>query len=118
MEGCAEKAVAGDWTILLARRAPTIKLWSLDARSEGQSSHPLVSGHFAHEREGGIRLRFTSSWNVRIRLRISRQSGVVGTAEKALSRNENHIGLCTRCSHIMPISILNSYDSVSRYGEY
>lgn len=51
-------------------------------------------------------------------IRISRQSGVVDIVEKALSRNENHIGLCTRCSHIMPINILNSYDSVSRYGEY
>ena len=53
MEGRAQKDVAGDWTILLARRAPTIKLWSLDARSEGQSGHPLVSEPFAHEWEGG-----------------------------------------------------------------
>jgi len=52
MERGAQKNVAGDWTILRARRAPTIKLWSLDARSEGQSSHPLVSEPFAHEWEG------------------------------------------------------------------
>ncbi len=38
---------------LLARRAPTIKLWSLDARSEGQPRPlPLVDVW----REGGIRL--------------------------------------------------------------
>ena len=53
MERGAEEDVAGDWTIFLARRAPTIKLWSLDARSEGQSSHPLVPEQFAHEWEGG-----------------------------------------------------------------
>ena len=53
MERGAEKDVAGNWTILLARRAPTIKLWSLDARSEGQSGHPLVPEQFAHEWEGG-----------------------------------------------------------------
>jgi hypothetical protein len=29
-----------------------MKRWSLNARSEGQSSHPLVSEPFAHEREG------------------------------------------------------------------
>ncbi len=28
-------------TVLLARRAPTIKRWSLDARSEEQSAHSL-----------------------------------------------------------------------------
>jgi hypothetical protein len=53
VEGRAQKDVAGDWTILRARRAPTIKLWSLNARSEGQSSHPLGSEPFAHEWEGG-----------------------------------------------------------------
>ena len=31
----------GQATILLARRAPTIKRWSLDARSEGQFACPL-----------------------------------------------------------------------------
>jgi len=29
-----------------------MKRWSLDARSEGQSSHPLGSEQFAHEWEG------------------------------------------------------------------
>ena len=57
MERGAQKNVAGNWTILRARRAPTIKLWSLDARSEGQSSHPLVSEPFAHEWEGGEEAR-------------------------------------------------------------
>ena len=32
----------GQATILLARRAPTIKRWSLDARSEGQFACPPV----------------------------------------------------------------------------
>jgi hypothetical protein len=33
----SEGKKGGHRTILLARRAPTIKRWSLDARSEGQS---------------------------------------------------------------------------------
>ena len=52
MEGCAQKDVAGDWTILLASRTRTIGMCSFDARSEGQSSHPLVSEQVAHEWEG------------------------------------------------------------------
>ncbi len=31
----------GGWPALCARRAPTIRLWSLDARSEGRATHPL-----------------------------------------------------------------------------
>jgi len=30
-----------------------MKRWSLDARSEGQSSHPLVLEHFTHGWERG-----------------------------------------------------------------
>jgi hypothetical protein len=41
VEGRAEEDVAGNWIILLARRTRTIKMCSFDARSEGQSSHPL-----------------------------------------------------------------------------
>ena len=64
MERGAQKNVAGNWTILRARRAPTIKLWSLDARSEGQSSHPLVSEPFAHEWEGGEEDRTSDGTNL------------------------------------------------------
>jgi hypothetical protein len=64
VEGRAQKNVAGDWTILLARRAPTIKLWSLDARSEGQSSHPLVSEQFAYEWEEGEEDRTSDGANL------------------------------------------------------
>ncbi len=35
------RGVRGQATILLARRAPTIKQWSLDARSEGPFARPL-----------------------------------------------------------------------------
>jgi hypothetical protein len=56
VEGGAEEDdddVAGDWTILLARRTRTIRMCSFDARSEGQSSHPLVLEHFTHGLEKG-----------------------------------------------------------------
>ncbi|MGH7486836.1 MAG: hypothetical protein ACREMY_14730, partial [bacterium] len=36
-----QKDARGQATILLARRAPTIKRWSLDARSEGRFAYPL-----------------------------------------------------------------------------
>jgi hypothetical protein len=74
VERGAQKDVAGDWTILRARRALTIKLWSLDARSEGQSSHPLVSEPFAHEWERGESIkRFQEPLNSS---RHSNRSGV------------------------------------------
>jgi hypothetical protein len=42
----AQRAASEGWeessqTILLARRAPTMKQWSLDARSEGQFRPPF-----------------------------------------------------------------------------
>ena len=37
-----EKGRGSRQTIFLARRAPTMKRWSLDARSEGQAATPLV----------------------------------------------------------------------------
>jgi len=41
-----------------------MKRWSLDARSEGQFSHPLVSEPFAHEWEGGEEGRTSDGANV------------------------------------------------------
>ena len=66
MEGCAEKDVAGGWTILLARRGPTMERWSLDARSEGQSSHPLVLEPFAHGWERGEEERTSDGANLTV----------------------------------------------------
>jgi hypothetical protein len=43
-----EKGRGSRQTILLARRAPTMKQWSLDARSEGQSGDSLVLEIEAH----------------------------------------------------------------------
>jgi hypothetical protein len=37
-----QKNARGQATTLLARRAPTTKRWSLDARSEGWFAHPLL----------------------------------------------------------------------------
>jgi hypothetical protein len=41
-----------------------MKRWSLDARSEGQSSHPLVSEPFAHEWEEGEEDRTSDGANL------------------------------------------------------
>jgi len=40
-ENCKWGNARGQATIFLARRAPTIKLWSLDARSEKRFACPL-----------------------------------------------------------------------------
>ena len=52
--GLGRRRTRGSQTALRARRAPTMKQWSLDARSKGQSGHPCTTNEDKEEATAAV----------------------------------------------------------------